>query len=390
MPPASTVSISRRSLENLGTKTLSEIILKLSDEHPALVRVMQDLIVEAGGDERLFNAVPEQESADDTYMVGASAEMLAVYEAIRRCARCDAPVLIRGESGTGKELAALAIHERSASASGPFVPVNCGGLPSELIASEMFGHEKGAFTGAVSQRIGRIQEAEGGTLFLDEIGDLPFELQAHLLRFLQDRIIQRVGSNSPIRINTRIVAATNVDLEAAVSMGRFRRDLFYRLDVLRLRMPALRNRRADIPLLVRYFLDRLAREMDVSPGDVSDDAMSLLTHYHWPGNVRELVSSLRRAMVMADDSTIGPQHFEFATHAAGTGEPSRADGTADGQCATLKNAKSEAEAAAVRRALQEANANVTRAAERLGVSRVTFYKLMRKHDIRRAPAEGTS
>jgi len=335
-------------------------------------------------------------------MIGSGPAMRRVFDTVRRCGRCDAPVLITGESGTGKELAALAIHERSAAAGGPFVAVNCGGLPGDLVSAELFGHEKGAFTGAVSRRIGRVEEAHGGTLFLDEIGDLPLDLQTHLLRFLQNGVIHRVGGNTPIQVDARIVTATNVDLDRAVAEGRFREDLFYRLDVLRICMPALRERPEDIPQLAHAFVDTLAREMDLGRRRLAPDAVDALMRHTWPGNVRELIATLRRALVMADAGTLhardvapawnGNTNGSAASNrsantngsANGGSAPPRPDpSTVNGSSAAAGAPAKAGEAARVSAALAETRGNVTRAAERLGVSRVTVYKLMRRHNISR-------
>ena len=319
--------------------------------------------------------------------------MQVVFHAIRRFASTDAPILVTGESGTGKELAARAIHERSQFARGPFVAVNCGGLPASLIASELFGHEKGSFTGALSRRIGRIEEADGGTLFLDEVGDLPMELQANLLRFLQEKTIERVGSNKPIHINTRIIAATNVDLEQAVKGGRFRQDLFFRLDVLRIHLPPLRERDGDIELMIKFFLNQAAREFGLeSPPKLTTACLAALKGYDWPGNVRELISKMRRAVVMAEDRPLEIADFDMNGPAAcgaappparRASEPSLPEAETDDARARLADARARAEQDAVKAALDKSHFNVSRAAKELGVSRVTMYKLMDRYGIQR-------
>ena len=235
-----------------------------------------------------------------TAMVGTSPAMLAVHAAIDKIARSEASALIQGESGTGKELVARAIHERSRRARGPFVALNCAALPPSLIGSELFGHEKGAFTGAVVRKIGRIEAANGGSLFLDEIGDLPLELQGHFLRFLQERTIDRVGGTSPIEVDVRVIAATNIDLAKAQAEGRFREDLFYRVNVLTIELPPLSRRGNDIELLARYYLERFARELRRPMLGFRDSALRAMRAYAWPGNVRELISCTQRAAVMAE------------------------------------------------------------------------------------------
>ncbi|SDG03742.1 DNA-binding transcriptional response regulator, NtrC family, contains REC, AAA-type ATPase, and a Fis-type DNA-binding domains [Limimonas halophila] len=371
---------------------LADLVLTVVHEHPAVLTTVEAHLAAATAGSGAADAHAAPDGPEDAHMVGSGPAMRQVFDTIRRCARCDAPVLVTGESGTGKELAALAIHERSAAAEGPFVAVNCGGLPSELVSAELFGHEKGAFTGAVSQRIGRVEEANGGTLFLDEIGDLPLDLQAHLLRFLQNGVIQRVGGNSSIRVDCRVVAATNVDLERAVAEGRFREDLFYRLDVLRICIPALRERPEDIPQLARYFTDRLAREMQLGERHLAPDAVDALMQHTWPGNVRELISTLRRALVMADAQTLHAEDIQPYWNGTGNGggrslgAPGHAAASGNGVAAGADGPPPTDEAACLQAALAETGGNVTRTAERLGVSRVTVYKLMRRHNVSRAGA----
>jgi DNA-binding NtrC family response regulator len=306
-----------------------------------------------------------------SYMVGSSQPMRRLFEAIRRYAVTNAPVLITGESGTGKELAARALHERSSFNRGPFVAINCGALPTTLIGSELFGYEKGAFTGATARKIGRIESAESGTIFLDEIGDLPLETQAHLLRFLQERTIERIGGCKPITINARVLAATNVNLPDAVAKGRFREDLFYRLNVLTLVMPPLRERGDDIALVTRFFLQRFASEMKRETLDFSLEAVRKITTYSWPGNVRELIACIRRAVVMADGS-------EITVRDLGLPDESREEAATD---KGLEKARGQAEAGLIRAALERNRFNIKQSAEELGISRVTLYRLIQKHDI---------
>jgi DNA-binding NtrC family response regulator len=314
------------------------------------------------------------ESAD-TYVIGSSAAMKEVFANIRKLAKVDAPVLITGESGTGKELAANAIHELSGVREGPFVAINCAALPPTLIESELFGYEKGAFTGAQQRKIGRIETAEGGTLFLDEIGDLPHEVQVHFLRFLQEHTIQRLGSTSTRTVNTRVVCATNVDLEAAVRAGRFREDLYYRLKVLQLHMPPLRERDHDIELLAKFFLHEFTRQYQRRGLRFSQKAFTAMRHYRWPGNVRELISAVRRAAVMADGRVIGPSHLGLDDVLDDAMNPDPA------ALPTLAEARAEADRGHIEKALRLSGNKVMYAARHLGVSRAALYRLMQKYRI---------
>jgi formate hydrogenlyase transcriptional activator len=233
-------------------------------------------------------------------IVGTSPRLQTVLSLVSKVAPTDSSVLITGETGTGKELVARAIHRRSRRASRAFVSVNCAAIPRDLIASELFGHEKGSFTGATQRRIGRFELAEGGTIFLDEVGELPAETQIALLRVLQEREFERVGGTGSIRTNVRVIAATNRDLEAAIATGMFRSDLFYRLNVFPIEMPSLRERREDIPLLVEYFIDRYARKAGKSFQAVSKKSLDLLQSYPWPGNIRELQNVIERSVIVCE------------------------------------------------------------------------------------------
>lgn len=396
---ANSKTISKDTLIAQGASALADILLRASLDYPALAAELASLKPLQRADDPAVKSelALAGDETGEPFMVGSCASMQVVFHAIRRFAATDAPVLITGESGTGKELTARAMHERSQYARGPFVAVNCAGLPPTLIASELFGHEKGAFTGALSRRIGRIEEARGGTLFLDEIGDLSMELQANLLRFLQDRTIERVGSNEHIQIDTRVIAATNVDLERAVTEGRFRQDLFFRLDVLRIHMPPLRERESDVELLIKFFLNQAAREFKIKsvPG-IRPNCMEGLRSYSWPGNVRELISKMRRAVVMAGDRALEIEDFDLNGPAAFGPAAASAPDAAIPQApqpdlpATdtdpnprLATARAKAEKEAVQAALDKYHFNVTRASRELGVSRVTMYKLMDRYDIRR-------
>jgi DNA-binding NtrC family response regulator len=303
-------------------------------------------------------------------MVGTSPAMIAVNTAIEKIARSGASALIQGESGTGKELVARAIHERSARAGGPFVAVNCAALPPSLIGSELFGHEKGAFTGALVRKIGRIEAAHGGSLFLDEVGDLPLELQGHFLRFLQERTIDRIGGTTPIQVDVRVIAATNVDLSKAQAEGRFREDLFYRLNVLTIDLPPLSKRGDDIELLATYYLERFARDLRRPMLGFRESALRAMRAYAWPGNVRELISCMQRAAVMAEGRWVN-----IADLGLEGVEPSSQDRP------TLQEARADLEQRLVRDALEHSGHNVQAAARQLGVSRMTLYRLLERYDI---------
>jgi len=302
-------------------------------------------------------------------MVGASAAMQAVFGAIRKVACVDAAVLITGESGTGKELAARAIHERSSRAHEPFVAVNCGALPASLVQSELFGYEKGSFTGAYERKIGFIEAAAGGTLFLDEIGDLPLDLQVNLLRFLQEGTIQRIGAREKLYVDARIIAATRVDLDAAVAANRFREDLYYRLNVLGVHMPSLREREGDIELLARYFFEHFSKERKGRLRGFSDAALKAMHRHDWSGNVRELINRVRRAIVMCEGKLITAVDLGLGREEA------------ERRILTLEQVRAQAEQDAIRFALGMSGKNVSLAARSLGVSRVTLYRLMYKYNI---------
>ncbi|NZA25015.1 sigma-54-dependent Fis family transcriptional regulator [Luteimonas sp. SJ-92] len=302
-----------------------------------------------------------------TGLVGQSPPMLEVHAIVHRYSRVDLPVLITGETGTGKELAARALHERSSRHRGPFVAVNCGALPPSLVQAELFGHERGAFTGASARRIGLFESADNGTVFLDEIGDLPMDAQTNLLRVLQEGTLERIGNSHSLRIDVRVLAATHVDLEKAVAEGRFREDLYYRLDVLRLAMPPLRDRGEDVELLARRFLEEFREQHAVTARGFSAAARQALRAHRWPGNVRELLNRVRRAAVIAEQALIGPADLHLGDgHAGGPG---------------LDQRREQAEREAVLSVLRETGYNVSASARRLRVSRVTVYRLCRKHSL---------
>jgi two-component system, NtrC family, response regulator len=304
-------------------------------------------------------------------MLGASPRIQAVFDAIRKLATSDAPVLLQGESGTGKELASRAIHRLSRWKEGPFIPINCGAIPGTLIESELFGHEKGSFTGAHVQRSGRIEMAQGGTLLLDEIGELPLSLQVKLLRFLQEQTIERVGGRKEIHVDARVIAATNIDLKKAVQEGKFREDLYYRTAVITIKIPPLRERAGDAQLLAQNLLLNLTKESDRKALKLSPEACRAIERYHWPGNVRELENRVRRAFIMAEGRQITAQDLELSS-----AEEKPAGGT-------LKEAREAVEREMIEQTLRRNNGNVSAAAADLGVSRPTFYELMEKLSIKR-------
>ena len=301
-------------------------------------------------------------------MLGTSPPMQAVFDAIRKVATSNVPVLILGDSGTGKEMAARAIHQQSSRKTGPFVAINCSAIPETLLESELFGHEKGSFTGAHVQRMGRIEMAGGGTLFLDEIGEIPLPLQVKLLRFLQEQCIQRVGGRQDIQIETRVIAATNADLKKGMSAGTFREDLYYRLAVVQIVMPPLYERETDIHLLAQSFLQRFALQAQKAGLTFDRGAVRALNSHSWPGNVRELENCVRRAVIMAEGKRLTVQDLELTP-------------VATGNIGTLKEAREAAEREIVERALRKHSGKITVAAAELGISRPTLYELMEKLDI---------
>ena len=309
-------------------------------------------------------------------MLGESSAMRGIYEIVQRTARANATVLISGETGTGKELAARAIHLNSARARAPFVPINCAALTESLLESELFGHERGAFTGAVAQKKGKLEVAHGGSVFLDEVGELPLGLQSKLLRILQEREFERVGGTRAIKVDIRVIAATNRDLAADVAAGRFRQDLYFRLNVIRIHMPALRHRHEDIPLLARSFLERYAGKVDRRIDGISADALACLEAYDWPGNVRELENTIERAVVLGTTPQVLPEDLGDAiTDAA------RFRGGAGG-AHDFHTAVREAKIAAIVAAFRQANGTYVEAARLLGVHPNYLHRLIRVLDIK--------
>ena len=320
----------------------------------------------------------QQSQRSDVFedMLGSSPQMQAVFDLIRKVAGTNAPVLLLGESGTGKEMAAAAIHRCSARKDGPFVAINCNAIPENLLESELFGHEKGSFTGAHVQRKGLLETANGGTLFLDEIGELPPAIQVKLLRFLQEQRLQRVGGRQEIQVDTRLVAATNSDLKELINNGKFREDLYFRLAVVTIRLLPLRERGEDIVFLAREFLQRYAsqngQKMVFSP-----DALRAMNRYSWPGNVRELQNRVKRGVIMAGGSRVSAKDLEL----------DQDNGLAASSATTLRQAREHVEREMVKQALKKNSGKITSAAADLGISRPTLYELMEKLGIskERAP-----
>ncbi len=302
-------------------------------------------------------------------MIGTSPQMQSVFTSIRKVATTDAPVLIVGESGTGKELVAKAVHRLSPRRGGPFIVINCSAIPETLLESELFGHEKGAFTGAHVQRKGRFEMANGGSLFLDEIGELSPTLQVKLLRFLQEQKVERIGGREEIDLDVRVMAATNKDLKAAMKDGNFREDLYYRLGVVVIPMPPLREREGDIVVLATALLHRFASENKKKIAGFTQQSLNTMENYHWPGNIRELENRIKRAVIMADGTKITSQDLELASRYE------RSEG------GSLREARETLEKEFIERALRKHKGNMTKAAEDLGISRPTLYEMMEKLKI---------
>src|SRR6058998_3433447 len=310
----------------------------------------------------------QQSQRSDVFedMLGTSPQMQAVFAFIRKVAGTNAPVLLLGESGTGKEMAAAAIHRRSARKDGPFVAINCNAIPENLLESELFGHEKGAFTGAHIQRKGMIETASGGTLFLDEIGELPPAIQVKLLRFLQEQRLQRVGGRQELQVDTRLVAATNANLKELIDNGKFREDLYFRLAVVTIRLLPLRERGEDIVFLGRDFLQRYANQNGRRKLVFAPDALRAIARYSWPGNVRELQNRAKRGVIMAGGSRVSAKDLEL--------EPDQ--GVVSSSASTLREAREHVEREMIEQALKRNSGKITSAAADLGISRPTLYELM--------------
>ncbi len=303
-------------------------------------------------------------------IVGESPQMQKVLELVKSVAETDATVLIRGESGTGKELIAQAIHANSRRRYFPIVPVNCGALPETLLESELFGHEKGAFTGAMYRRKGKLEMANGGTLFLDEVGTISLKTQVELLRVLETKEFTRLGGNRPTRVDFRVICATNQNLEKLVEDGGFREDLYYRLNVFSIYLPPLRERRSDIPSLAQHFLHRYALQMNKPFEEISPEAMDLLVRHEWPGNVRELANAVERAMVVGKPPAVKAGDLPLQISSAGS------DTVPADSLAAMEKAH-------IARILERTGWNITRAAETLKIDRVTLYNKIKKYELRK-------
>jgi len=303
-------------------------------------------------------------------LIAASPEMLRICRMVERLAAADVTTLVLGESGTGKEVIVRALHRLSPRSQGRLVAINCAAIPETLLESELFGYEKGAFTGAAKQTKGKIEVADGGILFLDEVGDLPLSLQAKLLRFLQERVIERVGGRNEIPVDVRVVCATHQDLPGLIAEGRFREDLFYRINETVIELPPLREREGDSVLLARAFLERFARQHRRPVKGFTHAALELIERYPWPGNVRELENRVKRAVIMAEGAEVTPEDLELEVADETPGDPFN-----------LREVRELAEQRAIQRALNYSGGNISRTAELLGVTRPTLYNLIKKHDI---------
>jgi two-component system NtrC family response regulator len=316
----------------------------------------------------------EQKYREYGGMIGQCPEMLSIFSTINKVAPSDVPIFITGENGTGKELVAHALHEASLRKTGPFIPINCGAIPENLLESELFGHEKGSFTGAHATVQGKLQYANKGTLFLDEIGELPFNLQVKLLRFLQEGAIQRVGGRVDIPIDARTVCATNVDIVRAIKEGKFREDLFYRISVISINLPPLRERGDDILLLANYFLRIFNEEYHKKARRFSSSATNFLRRYEWPGNVRELQNRVQRAIIMSDASALEPSDLGCDIELPDIKKNIM-------PVTSLREARDKVEREMIAEEIERQNGNIVKAAEALRVSRPTLYDLMKKHNL---------
>jgi two-component system NtrC family response regulator len=304
-------------------------------------------------------------------IITSADEMLKVGRTIERVASTNVSVMLLGASGTGKELLARAVHERSDLSQGPFVAINCAAIPENLLEAELFGYERGAFTGAVKLNVGKIELAQGGTLFLDEVGDIPLPLQVKLLRFLQERVIERIGGRQAIAVDTRIVCATHQNLQAMIGDGRFREDLYYRLAEVVVKIPSLAERPGDAALLARHFATRFAREMNPKVQGLAADALAAIESYAWPGNVRELENRIKRAVIMADGRVVTAADLDLPGAVANGSE----------HPINLRAAREVADRKAIRQALSRTDNNISGAAKLLGISRPTLYDLLKQYQL---------
>jgi two-component system, NtrC family, response regulator len=305
-------------------------------------------------------------------IISSAPEMLKVAKTIERVASADVSVMLLGASGTGKELLARAVHEKSGR-KGEFIAINCAAIPETLLEAELFGYERGAFTGAVKSNVGKIEMAQGGTLFLDEVGDIPLPLQVKLLRFLQERVIERIGGRQPIAVDTRIVCATHQDLEAMIAAGRFREDLYYRLAEIVVKIPTLGERNGDAVLLARHFVNRFGKELNAKVQALGPDAIAAIDGYNWPGNVRELENRIKRAVIMADGKSVSADDLDLPGNASSAEEAELA--------LNLRAARETADRRAIRQALSRTDNNISGAAKLLGISRPTLYDLIKHYRL---------
>ena len=304
-------------------------------------------------------------------IITAAPEMLKVAKTIERVASADVSVMLLGASGTGKELLARAVHERSGR-KGDFIAINCAAIPENLLEAELFGYERGAFTGAVKSNVGKIELAQRGTLFLDEVGDIPLPLQVKLLRFLQERVIERIGGRQPINVDTRIVCATHQNLEAMIADGRFREDLYYRLAEIVVKIPALGERSGDAVLLARHFVNRFGRELNPGVQSLSPDAIVAIDSHGWPGNVRELENRMKRAVIMTDSKSVTAADLDLRSPSTGEG---------DALPINLRAVREVADRRAIRQAMSRTDNNISGAAKLLGISRPTLYDLLKQYRL---------
>jgi two-component system response regulator AtoC len=375
---AAAIEAMRRGAYDYLTKPFDldevSLTLKRALKQRALARELRSLRERTDDDD---SEPPDGGTGSEPELIGQSAGMREVYKTIGLAAATDAPVLILGESGTGKELVATALHRHSARAAGPFIRVNCGALPEGLVESELFGHERGAFTGADRKKLGRFERAAGGTIFLDEIGELPLPAQVKILRVIQQREFERVGGTETLRTDARVISATHRDLSKEVAAGRFREDLYYRLNVARIFIPPLRDRPEDIEPLAEYILKRIERSYGWRELSLSREAMLAIKERSWPGNVRQLENTLARAIIAARGRTILPEHLD----ADDSTDPVI---TAAGEAADsmpLRALLAEVERRAIQRALSACAGNRTKTAEKLGISRRQLFEKIREYEL---------
>ena len=331
-----------------------------------------------------YQFLETQEESEPNEMIGTCESMRTIFHLIRKLAATDVPILITGASGTGKEMVAQAIHERSPRNQGPFVAINCGAIPRELLESQLFGYEKGAFTGAYRTTPGTLERANGGSLLLDEVGELPLELQVKLLRFLQNHSFERVGGRKTIKVDLRVISATNSDLRKMIAEGRFREDLYYRLDVVNIELPSLKDRGDDALIMSNVFLKRYANKVDKDIRGFTRDAVTSIQAHPWPGNIRELINRIRRSVVMSDGPWVTPEHLGLAL----AGLQPQFIHTGEG----LKEAKAKFESYLITEVLKQFQGNVQLASKALRISRSMMYHLIQKYDLKQyavaPPTEG--